>query len=321
MEYFHKQGDPVYWVVSEKNLTTPMRNIKKNSYFLKMILPRVKVCFVTHEFRHICKSIPSDIVVVNLWHGVALKKMGYDSILDVKRFGLDKKENPYLRNDFLISANEDSKKHMESCMSFDSDKVIALGQPRTDILFEKGVDKNYCRLLKNSFYKSYKLIFLYAPTFRDSGESCSIYKNVVDSFINYASVDDLLVLRLHPEDKSIAEALVGSVDNIILSNAADPIHDLLIADVLISDYSSIIFDYMILSRPIFLYVPDFSSYISNRSGFYFDYEEVMTGAYIYKNDIDHKLWIVDRDKNKCFYPCVEFLQTKGASYSVYERFH
>ena len=321
MEYFHKQGDSVYWVVSGKHLTSPMRNINKDSYFLKMILPRVKICFVTHEFRHICKSIPSDIIVVNLWHGVALKKMGYDSMLDVRRFDLDEKVNPYLRNDFLISASEGSKKHMESCMGFDSDKVIALGQPRTDILFEKGADKNYCRSLKNSFYNKYKSIFLYAPTFRDSGESGSIYKNVVDSFINYASIDDLLVLRLHPEDKSIAETLVGSAGNVILSNATDPIQDLLVADVLISDYSSIIFDYMILSRPVFLYIPDFSSYMSDRSGFYFDYEYVMRGAYIYKNDLDKELWRVDRNKNKWVFPCVDFLQTKNASCLLHERFH
>lgn len=320
MEYFHEKNKKVYWVSTMKYIDGSWRGIMSNSLILKLLLPRVKVCFITHGYQNVCKSIPSAITIVNLWHGIALKKMGYDSMLDIKRFNLREK-NPYLRNDYLISSSGVTKRDMQSCMDLHPRKVLALGQPRTDILFEKGKDKAYCQSIKSDASKNYNTIFLYAPTFRDSGGSEHIYRQIVDSFVSYASDNSLLILRLHPEDKSTGSALIDDAKNVMLSVALDPIQDLLMADVLISDYSSIIFDFMILERPIYLFVPDYSSYMSGRSGFYFDYDDIMEGAVMYKNVLDSQLWRSPVNEKRHIYPAVNSLHNKKAAASVYNYFH
>ena len=320
MAYFYEKKEKVYWVSTKKNIDGSKRGIMSNSFILKLLLPRVKVCFITHGYQNVCKSIPSAITIVNLWHGIALKKMGYDSMLDIKKFNLREK-NPYLRNDYLISSSDVTKRDMQSCMNLYPRKVLALGQPRTDILFEKGKDKVYCQSIKSDASKNYNTIFLYAPTFRDSGGSEHIYRRIVDSFVSCASDNSLLILRLHPEDKSIGEALIDGARNVMLSSTLDPIQDLLMADVLISDYSSIIFDFMILERPIYLFTPDYSSYMSDRSGFYFDYDDIMKGTVMYKNALDSQLWCSPVSEKRHIYPAVNSLHNKKPSASVYNYFH
>lgn len=320
MEYFYRQGAKVYWVASREEARRSTLNINRNSLFLKLILPRVNVCFITHNRNDVCQPMPTAITVVNLWHGIALKKMGYDSSLDKTRLNLSANRNPYLANDFLIASSEASRPSMQSCMNLSPARVLALGQPRTDILFERGKERAFCDSIKPEAYRQHNKLFLYAPTFRDSGSSETIYRQVVDSFTANANAEDLLILRLHPEDKSMGQALVAGASNVCLSQVEDPIDELLMADALISDYSSIVFDYMILQRPIFLFVPDYVSYTADRSGFYFDFKEIMHGAVIYQQQLDSLMWQVVENSERTQYPAVDILHTQNASALLYEKF-
>ena len=320
LEYFEKQNALVYWVVSPMARIGPRRNVMANSLFLKILLPRVKVCFITHGLGDVCRRLPREVIVVNSWHGIPLKKMGYDSSMDRHRFNLNEGENPYKKNNFLIAASEISRPHMQSCMGLSENEVLPLGQPRTDVLYHKGMDSDFCDSIRADLYGNSKAVFLYAPTFRDSGDAEVIYQCVIESFVNYANLDDLLVLRLHAEDQSNASRLIEKKKNIVLSKAIDPIDDLLVADVLISDYSSIVFDYMLLGRPIFLFVPDYINYVSNRGGLYFDFKDVMRGAIILDDQVDREVWQSYLGFKDVFYPAAKLMHIKDSSASLYERF-
>lgn len=321
MDYYQKKGMITYWVSKKRKLSLKKNQLFRNSLFLKLILPRVKICFITHESTDILQRIPGSILIVNLWHGIALKKMGYDSDIDKINMRLNDIKNPYTKNNFVISSSNTTKKHMQSCMNLPHDSVLPFGQPRTDILFNKSYIHFKKSKIKKESYSIYKSIYLYAPTFRDSGSPGEIYKEVVNSFIKHADKDDLLILRLHPREKSEAKKIALLASNIITSKYSDPINDLLVADALISDYSSIIFDYMILSRPIFLFTPDIKEYTHYRSGFYFNYENIMDGAFIFKHSFERQTWNKDFLNDNYEYPSANFLHTKNAASQIYNFFN
>lgn len=320
MLYFQNKGHLIFWITGKKRWLPRKNHLNRNSLLLKLILPRVKICFITHESNDICKQIPDPILIVNLWHGIALKKMGYDSDVDIKNMQLNEIKNPYDRNNFIISSSSITQKHMMSCMHFSAESVLPFGQPRTDILFNKSKANLLRKKIKAENYSSYKSIYLYAPTFRDSGYGTKIYKSVVNSFVKHADKDDLLILRLHPREKLEAKKIALLSDNVVISKFSDPINDLLVSDALISDYSSIIFDFMILSRPIFLYIPDIIEYKSVRSGFYFDYEKIMNGATFLKNEFEHKIWSNDLLHREYEYMSAKLLHRPNAASRIYNHF-
>lgn len=282
--YLEREVDCI-WVASDNNCYAEVEKIlesypnssvvKRNSFKLLYILAKAKYTFVTHSFSDFGVIAIKSCPVINLWHGIPIKKMGYDSKNDIDLFSLDL-INPYKTNDFLISSSEITKPFLKSCMKLTSDIVIPLGQPRNDYLFDNKNNVPLIKTLKDHYSQLEKArVFLYAPTFRDENDlSIGIYTDLIRSFTNNAQEKDVLVLRLHPKEKKLLEN-IKLPSNITLSLITDVQEELLAADILISDYSSIIFDFSILARPILLFTPDKDSYFINRGGSYFNYDEIL----------------------------------------------
>ncbi|WP_165385475.1 CDP-glycerol glycerophosphotransferase family protein [Pseudoalteromonas phenolica] len=255
------------------------KNILKSQYYIA----RAKYVFVSHSFFDIGSFIQKTTQVVNLWHGVALKKMGYDSEVDVNGFLSTLKENPYTNNDFVIVANEYSKEHMVSCMQLSPDRVLNLGQPRNDVLLESKTK----RPLEKSINQTTS--FLYAPTFRgDESKALSIYRSIIESFEKFAPMDSNLVLRLHPNEAHLVQKITYS-NRVKLSNTEDIQEELLASDVLISDYSSVVFDFALTEKPVILFVPDKNEYFKERTGFYFEFDILFEGVSIAES-IEEMKW-------------------------------
>ena len=282
-EYYLQKGHKCLWVsCSQEDLLLVEKYCQKhpkakvvlrNNIKLIYYFAQTRLVFITHAFNDIGDLLPPIPTIVNLWHGIAFKKMGYDSSYDRERFHLDR-SNPYSENDYIIASSDIIAKHMGTALNFESSKVLSLGLPRNDILKKAQHNQNIIGQVKKGYLTLAKKrgnFFLYAPTFRDDlDNSLIIYKSVIRSFEENSSPEDILVLRLHPNEKYLLSQITLS-EKVKYSNQKDVQYDLLTADVLISDYSSVIFDYRILGRPIILYKPDHHEYLSNRGGFYFDY--------------------------------------------------
>ncbi|PCK33633.1 CDP-glycerol glycerophosphotransferase family protein [Pseudoalteromonas piscicida] len=249
---------------------------KKQFIKSQFYISRANLVFVSHSFYDAGSFLCKTGKVVNLWHGVALKKMGYDSSSDLTGFLSRLPDNPYLVNDFVIVANDDSKSHMQSCMQLPPDRILNLGQPRNDIFLNIDI-----KLAEKEGNKA--SIFLYAPTFRENDEKAKeIYSSLVDSFLERAPENAKLILRLHPNNLHLAKELNMS-ERVSLSNIDDVQDELLSVDVLISDYSSIVFDFALTKRPIVIYAPDKVEYFKERGGFYFDFRGLFMGVPQYSN--------------------------------------
>ena len=292
---------------------------KRNSLRVIFLLARAKYVFVTHSFNDLGGIAVKTCPIVNLWHGIPIKKMGFDSQHDIELFSLET-SNPYQINDFVLSSSEVTKPFMVSCMALDAAKVLPLGQPRNDFLLENRKNRELINRLRQNYCSNDKCrLILYAPTFRDQNSNArSIYLSLVQSFKTHAQKDVILVLRLHPKERDFL-ADVELPKNIKHSNIADVQEELLAADMMISDYSSIIFDYCILSRPILIFAPDREIYLKNRGGSYFNYNDILYECReIDGNKID-SIWrsLHTEEEN---YPMMSSLHTENSCKSIFQKF-
>lgn len=203
-----------------------------------------------------------DTTVIQLWHsGGLLKKAGYDTDDAVPDMY---KGNVFKNYDLLTVSAPCCVPVFESSCKQPDGVVKALGISRSDTYF----DEDYNNACREDFYAQYpeakgKRIVLWTPTFRgNAANPVLIGENEIDSAFSVMT-DCFLVKKLHPHFEN------KNADRISCSIPSERL--LPVADLLITDYSSIVFDYLAYKKPFVLFAPDLEEYQENH-GFYVDYE-------------------------------------------------
>lgn len=214
-------------------------------------------------------------VHIETQHGTPLKLMGLD-IRPHRPYEMNWKgyAKRCRRWDYLLSSNPYSTRIWRQAMPYGY-QVIESGYPRNDIFFNTTATD--VRVIKDRVsIPDGKKVALYAPTFRDDDKQGLRQPPVTPEEMLAALDDDyVLLMRSHHLTKQGTNA---STDRII-DVAEHPISEelLLVADLLITDYSSSMFDYACLKRPILLFMYDYEEYAAKR-GMYFDIREEPPGA-------------------------------------------
>lgn len=203
-------------------------------------------------------------MVVNLWHGTPLKKIG----------NLEKGQEHTDYNFFTVVAASSPlyKPIMAKIFGCDENQVVVVGNPRNDELFieDKNADKN--------IGKDTEKVILWLPTYREYDEEYVISllkKNQLEKFNEKLRKDNCkLIIKLHPlQTVSVGAEAYSNIEFATqkdLNKKGISVYALLRrADALITDYSSVYFDYMLLNRPIAFTVDDIEEYGKKR-GFIFD---------------------------------------------------
>ncbi|MDP0202205.1 CDP-glycerol glycerophosphotransferase family protein [Glaesserella parasuis] len=222
-------------------------------------------------------------IKVNLWHGIPLKKIEFDIntpplnkvFKDASFISKVLRPQIYQRNDFLISPTKYIADYsLKSAFRINDDNIILAQYPRVSYLKSLMLEmKNKDKLEYSIFQK----VFLYTPTWRDNS-----YDFIKKSEINFELLDNLMkennsifLVKLHSATKLSVD--FSKYNNIRLTdNKQDPMKLLAIADCLITDYSSIYLDYLIVDRPIIFFSFDLDEYLQGRE-MYFDYDSVLAG--------------------------------------------
>jgi CDP-ribitol ribitolphosphotransferase len=201
--------------------------------------------------------------VIQLWHaGGALKRFGYDAEDDIPGGYRGK---VYKNYDLVTVSSEQVIKYFASAMHLPESCFVPWGLSRTDCFF----DKDYCSRIRESFYKRYpgacgKKIVLWAPTFRgNAGDPRVIGAADIDRAAELTKKDYFMIRSLHPHmrEKESADAFFCAEELLV------------VADILITDYSSILFDFLLFGRPVIRFTPDYGEYCRDR-GFYMPYESL-----------------------------------------------
>lgn len=254
---------------------------------------RANVCFFDHSLGDIDIAACRGARKVQLWHGVALKKILNDSIpLNLKeifcskealitKYHLSKRLSYYIhfpivhKHDLIVSTGEKMTQISKTAFRTKRGKIIETGLPRNDILLRNsnGRTENHAEIRKIG----------YLPTFRDNGirtfpdhfpiEEISNYLKATQAqlFVKMHRVENLSSHDLQEEDASAIK---------IVESAADPYPLLRTLDLLITDYSSIMFDFLLLDRPIILYAYDYDEYVTRNRALYWNFEEVAPGPIV-----------------------------------------
>lgn len=211
----------------------------------------------------------SQVKVVQLWHGCnTLKKFGQLSNTGSLK-ELEKRANSTYTH-VIVSSKKMINLHKE-VFGVDERVIYPLGLPRLDVFFSN--DK--IQKQKEIFYSQYvwlkdKKIILYAPTFRDNKINEFDNNMNLDEVVNNLPEEYIIVNKFHP---FVAEKY-GKIESdriIDMSDYQDLTRLLLVANILISDYSSIVFEYALLNRPIIFYAYDKEEYEEKIRGFYYEY--------------------------------------------------
>lgn len=270
-------------------------------------------------------------IFLSCWHGTPLKKLVFD-MDEVHSASKTYKQDFYEQSrkwDYLISANRYSTDIFKSAFLFDN-PILELGYPRNDLLHAPNKDEISNKLKEKLGIPKDKKIVCYCPTWRDDEyykPGKYKFKLALDLKRLREELGDeyFFILRTH---YFIADSLdtKGLEDFVYNASKYDDVTELyLISDVLITDYSSVFFDYANLKRPMLFFTYDLEKYRDTLRGFYLDIEKDCPGPIVKTNTelIDslknfEKLKDDYKDKIDQFYERFCYLEDGNASKRIAE---
>ncbi|QSX09298.1 CDP-glycerol glycerophosphotransferase family protein [Alkalibacter rhizosphaerae] len=224
--------------------------------------------------------------VLQVWHACgAFKKFGY-SVLD-KGFGASKDfvktVKIHSNYDMVLVSSMEVARHYADAFQTDMGKMTSLGIPRTDVFFDAAQKSDIEKRLRDKYPQiKGRKIALYAPTFRGESrfDAKSGFQLDLEAMKKALSKEWVLVVKLHPFAlKDFPEGWEGDDFVVNLSETEDINELMILSDRLITDYSSVVFEYALLERPMVFFAYDLEGYIKERD-FYYPYETFVPGPIV-----------------------------------------
>lgn len=211
---------------------------------------------------------------IQTWHGSALKKL-YGDIPDKISF-FDRiiiKYNSKIQ-DLMLSDSKLITGIYRRAFWYKGE-ILECGSPRNDVFFEN--KDEYARKVKDYFHLEQQKMVLYAPTFRDDFRLDDMrldFESLLENLEQRFGDEWVVLVRLHPNNIADAEQFIKYTDKIINATNYDVMQELLVVcDVLVTDYSSCMFDFMTKKSPCFIYATDVKQFREERD-FYLDLYEL-----------------------------------------------
>lgn len=293
-EYASQQNEfDCYWLANNKKELFEVKSlgykaVLKKSFYGYFLSARANLSFIAQGYSDVNRLLALNSYVINFWHGTPIKKIYLDSEYDLNKFGnnkiaryLTKSLLKFLtsRFAFYYASNKLERKLVCASANISVKKSKVLGSPRFDKLL-KNPNIKKLKQLKNDFDK----IILYAPTWRENAQWIHNF-NIKDNeyfLLNkkLQTMNALLIIKPHPitdKEELLSLNLLES-KNIVYSNSLEinDINDLYFySDLLITDVSSAMFDFMIFNRKTIIFMPDANQYLTKHRGIYSYFEETL----------------------------------------------
>ena len=305
-EYYMYYATAKYWV---SNSRIPEHIIKKNSQ-----------------------------IYVQTWHGTPLKKLGYDievvggNVLNSNDEIKEKYLSDAKKFDYMVSPSKFCTEKYISSFNLSKlnkeDIIIEKGYPRNDSLF-KYTNEDIRNIKNNLNVPKGKKVILYAPTWRDNQHTSGIgytYELGLDIDKMYNELKDDYVMLFRTHYFALNSHNFDKYKDFILDvSTYDEVNDLyIVSDILLTDYSSVFFDYANLKRPMIFYMYDLDEYENKLRGFYFDIKELPGPIVRKEKDLINAIKNIDitkyEQKYKQFNAKFNYLDNKDTAREVTEVF-
>ncbi len=281
---------PMSWLVADGQVSLPegLSHVRHRGREYYEALARSRY-LVTNSRQPAWFHRHPDQVVVQTWHGSMLKRIGFDveNISGKSRDYFDKLAWETQQWDYLVSPSPWATPILRSAFRFDGE-ILETGYPRNDIFFSPDKDAIAERTRRRLGLPEDKKVVLYAPTWRDD-KYYTRGKHKLDLHLDLRRMydklgdDHVLLVRRHPRVvDSVPIVGEGFVHDVSLY--PEVMELFLLTDVLVTDYSSMMFDFANTGRPMLFFTYDLESYRDNLRGFYFDFEETAPGPLLTESD-------------------------------------
>ncbi|MGL5153026.1 MAG: CDP-glycerol glycerophosphotransferase family protein [Clostridium sp.] len=281
------------WVLENENTEVPrgVEIVKPNSKKYFYYMAKAKYFINNGNFPDFYEKRKGTIHL-QTWHGTPLKTLG----ADISENSPSYKENNSIelkrrnkRWDYLIGPNEYTSTILKRAFSFEGE-MLDLGYPRNDILHAENKEMIRESIKTRLGIQENKKVILYAPTWRDGnfhgGDKNKGYniKFSIERFREKFGEEYVLLLRLHYREAT-SLFMKEQYDNVINVSFYDDIQELyLITDLLITDYSSVMFDYGNLKRNTIFYCYDYKEYSKSMRGWYVTLSKIAPGPIVFDEE-------------------------------------
>lgn len=264
LKKYHEKADVVWGVKCESEIgTQDVRFVEYGTYEYYRELGTAHIWFDDQHKNYLSKKREGQ-VYIQTWHGVGpIKKIEHDAETIPSSY-LELCDYNSSIEDYFISACRFNSEQYRRAFHYYGE-IIECGYPRNDILVNGKFDGSSVRGVLN--ISEEKKVVLYAPTFRDGDVvQRPDLKRIASALSKRFGGEYISLVRLHPNDSLMGDVLFN--DDIIDATSYPDVQELLcIADVLITDYSSIMWDFSLQKKPVFLYHPDDRRYQEERGNY------------------------------------------------------
>ncbi len=283
--------DKIYeciWFYEKKRFEIPGNSIQVKYGRLRYLYYMATAAFWIFDAR--CPAFikkRKNVSYLQTWHGTPLKKLALDmdNVYMAGETSIEEYKDNFRKNasmwDYLISQNPFSSSVFRRAFCYKG-KMLETGYPRNDALFKKNNDKDIAALKKEFNIPKDKKVILYAPTWRDdeaSGIGKYHFSRALDMKKMYETFgkDAVMIIKYHYLVEDDTDWSVYGNFIHVFDQSIDISYLYLVSDILITDYSSVMFDYSLLKRPMYFYCYDIKKYKNVLRGFYFDFENMSPG--------------------------------------------
>ncbi len=275
-----KNAKVLFWLVPGKRKYMTYRNYWKLAYQIA----RSKVV-VVDDFTPILNEVwaMDHRILIQLWHACgAFKTFGFTRV--GKDGGPNQTSTNHRYYNYAIVSSDEIRRFYAEGFGIDVKNVKALGVPRTDDFFKE----SYKSEIRAKLYEQYpqlkdKKVILFAPTFRGNGAGTAHFpfdKFNVKDVLSKLGEEYMIIIKHHPFVEMEHPVDASVKDRVLDLSTESEINDLLfITDLLITDYSSVIFEASLLNIPMLFYAFDLEDYVVNRD-FYYPFKNFVPGKIV-----------------------------------------
>ena len=335
----HITDRKVVWISTKQSTVKHIRSLGYEAYSVISLKGlwyalRGKYWFVNSYSSDIAFCLAGSAKIVNLWHGVPMKAIEFGITKGdlAKRYvQRDIRDTffhpaPFRRPDYMVSTTDFFDEVFSQSFRIDKSQCMQTGCPRNRMLrlpkeevdtFISRYESNETKALVEKI-KQYKTVFVYMPTWRDSQRDCFANGFDLEAFNNCVAQQNACVL-MKPHANTIIDKSVTYSNLFFLDGNVDMYCILPYTHVLITDYSSILYDYILMpDKHVILFHYDYEEYVNSRE-FIFDIQDNIVGRKVYTFDeliqvistndytmdttarqkILDKFWGETSDKNSC----------------------
>jgi len=282
----HRDDLEIIWVQNRKNpelQKAGVKSVKYNSWEYLYYSATSKYWIDNCHGYHLRRP-REETIYLQTWHGTPLKKIAQD--IEGKEYDYSKKcwalESSYW--DYMISPSKKLNKLFSRAFKVSEDIMINAMYPRNEFLINGDIPAIKDKVSKTLRISQGKKVILYAPTFRNGETENYRVRFDCEKLKDELGEEFVFLLRVHPNVKRVSPEIFEN-GYVVDASKYDDIQELYAAaDILITDYSSVFFDFAILKKPMIFYPYDYEHYKNEERGFYFDYEKLVPGPIAFEEE-------------------------------------